>query len=145
MKKVHARAGRADHLGQHFLTDFRHHVLGLVLLAEMRELEESASQPFLAGVEELVDEIRLDAGVAGEQERNEDVGEGVLFVQHAEHLLLLDSQHRGAGERGGTGHPESLGGGDALFADEVAGLKQGERRFFPALRQDGQLDASPFE
>ena len=138
-EEVHTRAGGADHLREHFLTDFRDHGLRLAVLAEMREQQENPCQALLAGVKELIDDVRLDPGVSREQEGDENIGERVFLVKHTNLLWLLNPQHRAAGERGGGGHPDALGGGYALLTDEVAGVQQGEGRLFPLRRQDCQF------
>ena len=59
-------------------------------LAELRHQEQNPRQPLLAGVEELIDQIGLGAHAARQQKLEEQVGELVLFVDDAEHLVPLD-------------------------------------------------------
>src|ERR1700682_4339983 len=56
---IDPRSGCADHLRQVFLTDPGNDRFGLALLAKTREQQETPSQTLLAGVEDLVDEIRF--------------------------------------------------------------------------------------
>ena len=55
-----------------------------------REQQQSARQSFLAGVEELVDQILFDSDVSRQHISDEAVGELVFLVEHANHLLLLN-------------------------------------------------------
>jgi hypothetical protein len=49
-----------NHLRQHHLRYFGEHLLRMALRAIAREQQQSTRQPFLAGVEELVDQILFD-------------------------------------------------------------------------------------
>jgi hypothetical protein len=53
-EKIDPGPRRANHLRQHLLRYFGKHLLRMALRATAREQQESARQPFLAGVEELV-------------------------------------------------------------------------------------------
>ena len=76
-KAVHeeadARAGGADHLGERLLGDGRDGGDGFAGLAELGHEEECSGEAFLAGVEELVDEIGLGAHAAVKEEVHEEV------------------------------------------------------------------------
>ena len=48
-------AGCPDHFCQRFLRYFRKHLLRLVLLAIACEQQQSAGQPLLSGIKELID------------------------------------------------------------------------------------------
>src|SRR6202022_4013827 len=61
------RSGGADHLGQSLLADRRYDPLGLPLLAEIRKDEKQARQAFFARIKKLIDKVRFDANVAGQQ------------------------------------------------------------------------------
>src|SRR5471032_1213738 len=67
---------RADDLGQGFLADRRRDLLRPAVLAEVGEQKQRACQPLLAGIEQLVDQILLDAAVAREQVGDEQLAEG---------------------------------------------------------------------
>jgi hypothetical protein len=60
-EEADAGARRADHLGECFLTDLRDHWLRVAVFAEIREEKKHPGQPLLAGIEELIDQVRLDA------------------------------------------------------------------------------------
>jgi len=53
-EEADSRTGRADHLGQSFLTDLRNNGFGNAFFAEMSKQQQNASQSLFAGVEELV-------------------------------------------------------------------------------------------
>ncbi len=55
------------------LGDERHWPNGFVVLAVARQQEERAGQPFLAGVEQLVDQILLEPDVAREHVRDKPI------------------------------------------------------------------------
>ena len=58
-----ARPGGADHLRQTLLIDSGDHYLRTAFFAKMRKQQENSSQPFLAGVEKLVNKILFIADV----------------------------------------------------------------------------------
>jgi hypothetical protein len=53
----------ADHLRERLLAYLRYDRLRLTLLPEVRHQEENSCQTFFARIEELVDQVRLNAGV----------------------------------------------------------------------------------
>ena len=88
-EEIHARSRRADHFRQRLLGDRRDGPFRLVVLAVPREQQQLSRQPFLAGVEELVDEVFLDPDVARQQVSDEPIRQRVLLVQEAHHLVLV--------------------------------------------------------
>src|SRR6267143_2004657 len=60
-EKIDPRPRCANHFRQHLLRYSGKHLLRLALRAIAREQQQSARQPFLAGVEELVDQVLLDS------------------------------------------------------------------------------------
>jgi len=54
------RTSGADHFRQQFLSDLGDHHLGLTVLLKVDPQQQRPREPFLAGVEELVYQIRLD-------------------------------------------------------------------------------------
>src|SRR2546423_7000866 len=80
-EEIHPRSGRADHLREDFLADPGDHVLRLALLAEVSEQQQNARQALFAGVEELIDKVRLDPDIARQKKGDKHIGEGVLIVQ----------------------------------------------------------------
>ena len=75
-KVTHAGASRADHVRECLLADFSDHRLLFSLLAEIRQ-QQSPRQPLLAGIEQLVDQVFLDADVRAKRcvvNRSENFG-----------------------------------------------------------------------
>ena len=60
-KETDARAGRADHFGQRFLTDFRNDRLRLALLPKVGQQQQRPRQSLLAGIKQLIHQILLDS------------------------------------------------------------------------------------
>ena len=89
-KMIDPRPGGADHLCQVFLIDPGHDGFGPALLAKMGQQQQKPSQALLAGVEQLVDEIRFVADDAGQQMRDKYFRESRLFVEQTHHRRLLD-------------------------------------------------------
>jgi hypothetical protein len=145
-EEADARAGGADHLGEGLLGDGRDEGLGFAGLAELGHEEEGAGEAFFAGVEELIDEVSLGSHAAGEQEANEEVGEGVLLVEDADHLIAIDLERGAGGEGGSGGHAQAAGrAGDRLLPDKVAGNDVGDGGFLAFVRDDGELGAAALE
>src|SRR6266849_3406589 len=74
-EKIDAGPCCANHLRQHLLRNFGEHCLRLALRAVAREQQQSARQPFLTGVEELVNQVFLDSYVSRNHISDEAVGE----------------------------------------------------------------------
>jgi hypothetical protein len=70
-KEAHAAAGRSDHLCEGLLTDLRQYWLGFALLAEIGQDQQQARKPFFTGIEELIDQIRLDTDGPSQKIGNE--------------------------------------------------------------------------
>ena len=60
-EEAHAGAGGADHLRESLLRDFGNDSFRFARLAELSHQQQNPRQPLLAGVEELVDQIGLNA------------------------------------------------------------------------------------
>ena len=65
-KVTHPGSRGADHLGERFLTDLRNDRPRIIRAPAMREQEQGPSQPLLAGIEELIDQVFLDTNVTCE-------------------------------------------------------------------------------
>jgi len=99
-EKVDSGARSPDHSRQSPLRHFGNHGFRPVLLAIASEQKKRAGQTFLAGVEELVYQVRLDSNASCKHVRQEAVRERMLSVEHANHLFSLDREHRGGRNRG---------------------------------------------
>ena len=62
-EKIHPRSRCANHFRQHLLRYFGKHLLRLGFRAVASEQQKSPSQPFLARIEKLIDQILLDSDV----------------------------------------------------------------------------------
>ena len=69
-EKAHARSRRADHLRQCLLADFRYDWLRPTFLAKIRQKQKGPCQPFLARIEQLIDQVLLDTTVASQEVRD---------------------------------------------------------------------------
>src|SRR5258708_17342102 len=96
-EKIDAGPRCSNHLRQHFLGNLRKHLLRLVLRAIAREQQQSARQPFLAGVEELIDQVLFDADVSTQHISDEAVGELVFLGELGDHRGFLSDKHVGSG------------------------------------------------
>ena len=109
-----------------------------VVLAVPREQQQLSRQPFLAGAEELVDEVFLDADGARQQVRDEHVRHRVLLVQQAHHLVWSTTRMAVPRRRGRALHADGLPR-QASFAKEVAGAQHRHDRLSPGLREHRDL------
>ena len=66
------------------------HCFRLARLAEFRHQQQNSRQALFAGVEELIDQVGLNAHAALQQELQEEVGETMLLVHDADHLSPAD-------------------------------------------------------
>jgi len=53
-EETHTGSGRADHLRQRLLADFRDHRLRFSFLAKIRQQQEQPGETFLARIEQLI-------------------------------------------------------------------------------------------
>src|SRR5436309_12002613 len=63
-EEVHPRPRGADHFGEHFLRELRQDALWRVLLSIACQKEQRPGETLLARIEQMVDEILLDADVS---------------------------------------------------------------------------------
>ncbi len=128
----------ANHLRQHFLRYFGKHLLRMAARAVVCEQQQSARQPLLAGVEELVHQVLLDSSVSCQHISDEAVGELVFLVQHANHLVFLDEEHGGRCNRGRRRHANGPAR-KAPFPQKIALSKDRHNGFFARLVNNGEL------
>src|SRR5260370_24067874 len=137
-EKAHPRTSGPDHLGQALLTDFGDHRLGHTFLAEMSEQKKDSSQPLLAGVKQLVDQILFVADIPRQQIRHEQIGKRVLAVQRIHHRFLVDPQNLAIRHRRRRSHAQGLTC-QSTFAKEVSVRQHADARFSAGLGDDGEL------
>src|SRR6202162_1729019 len=87
-EKAHARSRRADHLRQRLLADFGYDWLRPTFLAKIRQKQKDPCQPFLARIEQLIDQVLLDTTVASQEVRDKQLGKGWLFMDDASDVCL---------------------------------------------------------
>ena len=80
-----ASTGGPEALAGHRGDGVRHQLGGLGVEADVGlvEQEQRAGQPLLAGVEQLIDQIRLDADVPRQHVRQKPIRQRVLLVEQA--------------------------------------------------------------
>ena len=92
-------ACRPDHIRERFLRYRRNQRLLFARLAKLRHQQEDSGETLLAGVEELIDEVGLNAHAAGQQVCNEDISKSVLLMHHADHLTPFNLERGTVGNR----------------------------------------------
>ena len=78
--------GRTHHFRQGFMTrhgQFR--IRDKFMFPQSRQLQEDASQPLFAVIEQLVAEVLFEIDVSGQQRRDELFGKLRLLMKRAEH------------------------------------------------------------
>src|SRR6202171_5692405 len=137
-EKIDPRPRCANHFRQHFLRYFGEHLLSMARRAIAREQQQSARQPFLAGVEELVYQVLLDSYDSCQRIGDEAVGELVFLVEHANHLVFLNDEQGGRRNRGRSRHANGLAR-KAPFPKKIARSKDRHNGFFPGLIDNSKL------
>ena len=138
-EEADARPRGADHLGKSLLGDRRKQRLRLARTAKIRQEQERPRQAPFAGIEELIDEIRLGSDASGQNELHEKVGEGVFLVQDAKHPVSFDLERDAAGYGHSRGRSHRPRFRDRFLAKEIPGGKHRYRGFFAPLGDDGEL------
>jgi hypothetical protein len=69
-EKAHARSRRADHLRQRLLADLRNDWLRPTFLAKIRQKQKDPCQPFLARIEQLINQILFYPKVSSQKVRD---------------------------------------------------------------------------
>ncbi len=67
--------------------------------------QQGPRQPLLGGVQQLIDQVLLDADVPGQDVGEKAIGERGVLVDLADHLVPFDGQDRAGRHRGRVGHP----------------------------------------
>jgi hypothetical protein len=70
-KETHPGPRGPDHFGQGFLADPGHDVLMLPVFAEAGQQQQNPRQPFLTGIEKLINQVLFDPNITGQQVRHE--------------------------------------------------------------------------
>ena len=99
-----------------------------------RQQQQRTGEPFLARVEELIDQILLDADVPRQHVREEAIRERGPGVELTDHVGLLDADDRGARHRRRGRHPPRLAR-QAALAEKVTRLEDGDDGLFAGVRE----------
>jgi hypothetical protein len=137
-KETHPGPRGADHLGQRFLTDPRNHQLLLPFFTKMGQQQEHPRQPLFARIKELINQVRFDPNIAGQQIRHKQRRKRRLGVEHLEHRGLLNPRQGAVGERRGCRHAQRLSG-QAALPKEGPGFEDGDHRFLATHGDDREL------
>jgi hypothetical protein len=60
-EEIHSWAGCTNHFRQSLLAYIRDHSLGFAFFPEASQYQKRSGQPFLARIEQLIDQVRLSA------------------------------------------------------------------------------------
>jgi len=137
-EKTYAGPGRADHLRQRLLADFRDHRLRFVFLAKVRQQQEQTSKSFLTRIEQLIDEVCVDADGPAKKMRYEQLGECWLLMGHEENRRFFQPHDDGLRHRRGCSYALCLPGQTSL-TEEFVRTQNCDDSFFAQLRNDGDL------
>jgi hypothetical protein len=140
-EKIDPWACRADHLRQHFLRYFGKDLLRLARRVIARQQQESARQPLLAGVKELVDQVLLDSEIACQYVGDKAVRKLVFPVEHANHFVFLDDEDGGGCNSGRSRHANGLAG-QAAFPKKITRSQNRYDRLFAGFVDYGKLHAA---
>src|SRR5437899_11429758 len=72
-EETHPRPCCPDHFGQRFLTYPGNDELVLPFFAEAGQQQQDPSQPFLTGIEKLINQVLFDPSIPGQQVRHEEL------------------------------------------------------------------------
>src|ERR1700730_9291544 len=137
-EKTHAGPGRSDHLRKRLLADFREDRLRFLFLAKVRQQQEQAGKTFLTRIEQLIDEVCLDADGPIQKMGNEHLGERRFLLNHAENSRFLQSHDDGASHRRDRRYALRLPV-KTSFTEELVRSMNCDDCFLALLRNDGDL------
>src|SRR5579859_3275762 len=87
------RPGSADHFGQRFLADLCYQWLGTSLLAKIGQQQKDPCETLLCRIEQLIDQVCFNAGIARQNMRDEHLRE--VRLVNKEPLDLPDVHSHG--------------------------------------------------
>jgi hypothetical protein len=141
-EETDARAGSPDHIRESFLRNRRNQRLLFARLAELGHQQEDSRKTPLAGVEELIDKIGLDAHTAGQQVSHEHLRKSMLLMHDADHLIAFDLE-RNTVNNGRCGRQtQTFHRRDRFFSDEVAWGQERDGGFFTGARDNSESCAA---
>ena len=117
-EETDAGACGADHRGEGFLVDLRKGRPRMAFFLTVGQQQQRPRQPLLAGIEELIQQVLLDANVAGQEMGQEQLGEGGVFLQQTDHGIFVEA-HETSGFRGARGCGTNCLSGQAGFPQKA--------------------------
>ena len=111
---------------------------GFSFLAKVRQQQEQPGKPFLARIEQLIDEVCLDADGPGQKMGNEHPGERWLLMNYADNRRFFQAHDDGVGHRRDRRYAPRLPG-KTSFPEEIVRSKHCDDGFLALLRNDGDL------
>ncbi len=140
-EKIDSRPRGAHHLRQHLLRDLGEHLRRVVVRAVASEQQQRARQAFLAGIEELVDQVFFGSEISRQNEGDKAVGKLMFLVKDAEHFLFLEHE-QGARLNGDSGRQSNGVARKARFTKEIAGSEYRQNCFLAGFIDDRKSDAA---
>jgi hypothetical protein len=140
-EKIHSGPRRTNHFREHPLGQFGKHPVRFRFLAVASKQQKSPGQPFLGRIEQLIDQIFLDLDVPRKNVSQKALGERMLRLEHANHLVFRNDQHGGRGNRGRRRHANGLSR-KAPFPKEITRSKNPYNGLFAGLIDHDKLDAA---
>src|SRR3984893_11206551 len=119
---THAGSGRSDHIRKGLLADFRKDRLRFVVLAKVRQQQEQPGKPFLTRIEQLIDEVCLDADGPSQKMGNEHLGERWLLTEQVDNSCFFQAHDDGVRHRRDRRYAVSLPG-KTSFSEEIVRSK----------------------
>ena len=137
-EEAHARPSGTDHLSKSLLGDEGDEGYGLASLPKFRHQQQGSRQTPFAGVEELINEIRLCPNTPSHDELHKVVGETMFIVQDPEHLSTRNPEYNAYCDSRGRCCAKLFRASHRLFAEEVARGKQRNCGFLAFPGNDGE-------
>src|ERR1700737_3070293 len=137
-EETHPGPGRSDHIRKRLLADFREDRLRFLVLAKVRQQQEHPGKPFLARIEQLIDEVCLDGDGPSQKMGNEHLGERWLLLDHANNSRFFQAYDDGVRHRRDRRYALRLPG-KTSFTEELVRSKNCDDCFLALLRNDGDL------
>lgn len=98
-EEIYPRARGADHVGERILADALENVGAIGALAVLVEQEQGAGKALLAGVEDAIDQVFLDAPIAVQQKLDQMRGNRTILLDQPQHRPALDDRDATGNER----------------------------------------------
>jgi hypothetical protein len=88
-ENIHARPGRSNQRGKRLLIDLYGYRLQTKVVAIIGQQQESTCQPHLAGIEQLVNQVRFNSGGPSQQVTEKVVGKLLVLMKQANYDFRL--------------------------------------------------------